>query len=111
MLGLFTMDDSSQFNSEYADGISLIDIQNLSPQEKHLINWIRQKGDCSLLDIAVHLCEDEETTMASLEPLVEKGFLLEVFGEDEPYYRVHFAPKRGRHLPSKLKGILSKKKS
>ncbi len=85
------------------DGLTLMDLQTLPPQQKQIINWIRQQGNCSLLDIAVHFCQDEETIFARLYPLVQKGFLLQEFGDNNDiYFQVKFAPKRPRRVPAEL---------
>ncbi len=92
------MSQTTQFDSSYTDGINLIELKKLPPHERHLINWIRQRDECSLLDIALHLCVDEETAMQTLAPLVRNGFLVEFFNEDGSYYRVRFAPKRSSKI-------------
>jgi hypothetical protein len=85
------------------EGMTWIDLQTLPPYQKKIINWIRQRENCSLLDIAVHFCQDEETIFIRLNPLVKKGFVMQILGDnDNIYYRVIFAPRRPRHIPVEL---------
>ncbi|ACK69622.1 hypothetical protein PCC7424_1171 [Gloeothece citriformis PCC 7424] len=91
------------FELSYSSGLTLSKFKKLSSYQQHLINWIRQKEECSLLEVALHLCQDEETAFKTLEPLVKQGILIQIIHEDESFYRVYFAPKRSRKIPSKLK--------
>lgn len=99
------MSEFIQFEQPYSDGLTLTKLKNLLPYQRQLINWIRQKEECSLLEIALHLCQDEETALKTLEPLVKKGILLQILSEEESYYRIYLAPKRGKKIPSKFKKI------
>jgi hypothetical protein len=85
------------------NGLTLMDLHTLPPQQKQIINWIRQQGNCSLLDMAIHFCQDEETIFIRLTPLVKKGFVIQSLGDNDiVYYRVQFAPKRPRQIPVEL---------
>lgn len=97
------MSDITPFDQPYSDGLTLTKLKSLSSRERQLINWIRQKQECSLLEIALHLCQDEETALKTIDPLVKKGILLQILGEEDSYYRIYFASKRSRKIPSKLK--------
>ncbi|WP_013324566.1 hypothetical protein [Gloeothece verrucosa] len=97
------MSDLTQFDFPYSDGLTLTKFKNLSSYQRQLINWIRQKEECSLLEIALHLCQDEETAFKTLVPLVKQGILIQIMIEEDSYYRVYLAPKRGRKIPAKLK--------
>ena len=70
--------------------------------EQHLINGIRRQNKPSLLDIAIHLCQDEETALKALEPLLERGFVEENIVEKERYYSVTYPPNKGQSLLNKL---------
>lgn len=91
-------------------GLTLIDFYHLTDPHKTIINWIRQRGDCSLLELVVHFCQDEETILNILTPLVEKKFLDQTQEADIIYYRVRLAPRRTRQVPHKIKNLLSKKR-
>lgn len=93
----FSKDESSR-----SSGLSFRDLQKLPDSQQHLINWIRRQNQASLLDIAIHLCQDEDTALNALQPLIKKGFLEEIIEEDEHYYRVTHPPKRGKSLFKKL---------
>ena len=67
----------SKDKSSGSSGLSFRELQKLPKEEQHLINWIRRNNKPSLLDIAIHLCQDEETALNSLQPLLEKGFIEE----------------------------------
>jgi predicted HTH transcriptional regulator len=94
-----------------AMGLTPIDFYHLSEPHKQIINWIRQQGDCSLVELAVHFCQDEETIFNNLSLLVEKGFLEQTQEADGFSYHVRLAARRGRQVPDKLKNLLSKKRS
>ncbi len=85
------------------DGLTLMDLQTLPAQDKQIINWLRQQGNCNLLDMAAHFCQDEETILARLDPLLKKGFIIQESGDNDViYYQVKFAPKRPQKIPLKL---------
>ncbi len=83
-------------------GFNLSDLQQLTHQQRHLVNWIRHQGECSLLDLAVHLCQDEETAEKMLLPLMQKGLIQKIGEGDSALFRVKYAPKRGQPLLKKL---------
>lgn len=83
-------------------------MQKLPKPQHHLVNWIRRQNKVSLLDIAIHLCQDEETAFQTLEPLLEKGFVEETIEREERYYRVTYPPKKGQSL---FKKLVDKKKA
>ncbi|MDJ0728421.1 MAG: hypothetical protein QNJ33_00345 [Crocosphaera sp.] len=93
----FSKDESSR-----SSGLSFRELQKLPKPQHHLVNWIRRQNQASLLDIAIHLCQDEETALKTLQPLLEKGFLEETIKGEERYYRVSYPPKRGQSLFKKL---------
>ncbi|MDJ0661562.1 MAG: hypothetical protein QNJ42_19055 [Crocosphaera sp.] len=99
----FSKDESSR-----SSGLSFRELQKLPKDQHHLVNWIRRQNKASLLDIAIHLCQDEETVLKSLQPLLEKGFLEETVEEEERYYRVTYPPKKGQSL---FKKLVDKKKA
>lgn len=73
------------------------DLHKLSPKDRHLVNWIRRQKECSLLDIAVHLCLDEDTAFKQISSLIEQGFIesLPINPIDnESYFKVNYPPKR-----------------
>ncbi|MDJ0578495.1 hypothetical protein [Crocosphaera sp.] len=92
----------SKDKSSGSSGLSLRELQKLPKEEQHLINWIRRQKQPSLLDIAIHLCQDEETALNALQPLLEKGFVEETIVEEERHYRVTYPPKKGKSLFKKL---------
>lgn len=92
-----------------ASGLNLVDLNQLPDSQRHLLNWMRRKGDCSLQEVATQMGEDEEAARTLLDTLLEKGFVREISG-DSPCYRVNIAAKRGRQLPLKLQQALDKKK-
>ncbi len=98
----------SKDNSSRSSGLSLRELQKLPKEQHHLVNWIRRQNRVSLLDIAVHLCQDEETAFQSLQPLLKKGFLEETITGEERYYRVTYPPKKGQSL---FKKLVDKKKA
>ena len=93
----FSKDESSR-----SSGLTFRDLQKLPEPQHHLINWIRRQNKPSLLDIAIHLCQDEDTALQFLQPLLKKGFLEETIEEEERYYHVTYPPKRGQSLFKKL---------
>ena len=92
----------SKDKSSGSSGLSFRVLQKLPKEEQHLINWIRRNNKPSLLDIAIHLCQDEETALNSLQPLLEKGFIEETIVGEDRYYRVTYPPKKGQSLFKKL---------
>ena len=98
----------SKDGSSHSSGLTFRDLQKLPEPQHHLINWIRRHNKTTLLDIAIHLCQDEETALEFLQPLLKKGFLEETIEEEERYYRVTYPPKRGQSL---FKKLVDKKKA
>lgn len=98
----------AKFSNDKSSGLSLRELQKLPKEEQHLINWIRRQNKPSLLDIAIHLCQDEETALNALQPLLEKRFVEETIVEEERYYRVTYPPKKGKSL---FKKLVDKKKA
>ena len=92
----------SKNESSSSSGLSFTELKKLPEPQHHLINWIRRQNKPSLLDIAVHLCQDEETALKCVQPLLEKGFLEEIIEEGERYYRFVYPPKKGKSLFKKL---------
>ena len=92
----------SKNESSRSSGLSFHELKKLPEPQHHLINWIRRQNKPSLLDIAVHLCQDEETALKCVKPLLEKGFLEEILEEGERYYRFIYPPKKGKTLFKKL---------
>lgn len=88
-------------------GFTYRDLQQLSDAQRHLVNWLRHQGECSLLDIAVHLCQDEDTAAKMLSPLIERGLIQKRGEGEEASYKIKYAPKRGQPV---LKQFLEKKK-
>ena len=98
----------SKEESSPSSGLSFRELQKLPKPQHHLVNWIRRQNKASLLDIAIHLCQDEETAFKTLEPLLEKGFVEETIEEEKRYYRITYPPKKGRSL---FKKLVDKKKA
>ena len=92
----------SKNESSGSSGLSFHELKKLPSPQHHLINWIRRQNKPSLLDIAVHLCQDEETALKCVQPLLEKGFLEESIEQGERYYRFVYPPKKGKSLFKKL---------
>jgi DNA-binding MarR family transcriptional regulator len=105
---MLLMNQISEQQPSKTSGLSLLSLKNLNDKERHLVNWMRHQRICNLLDIAVHICQDEDTAFRMISPLLKKGLVVEIPGDDEPYYRVKIAPKRGHQIPEKLKGLLQK---
>ncbi len=87
-------------------GFTYRDLQQLSDAQRHLVNWLRHQKECSLLDIAVHLCQDEDTAAKMLSPLIEQGLIQKTGEGDEASYKIKYAAKRGKPL---FKQFLQKK--
>lgn len=102
------MNQFSSNESSKSSGLSFRDLQKLPETQRQLINWIRRQNQANLLDIAIHLCQDEDTALQMLTPLIEKGFLKETIENDERYYRVTYPPKRGQSL---FGDLIDKKKA
>jgi predicted HTH transcriptional regulator len=88
--------------NDFIDGLSLKSFLTLPPEHQEIINWIRQQGKCSLEELSVHFCHDEETIFRKLVPLVRQGYLLPRQGENTLYYQVQFPPKRPKKIPLKM---------
>ncbi|MGK7946775.1 MAG: hypothetical protein AB4058_20125 [Microcystaceae cyanobacterium] len=100
------MMNESPLSSSMKKGMSWTDLQKLSTEERNLINWLRRQRECSLLEIAVHFCLDEETAMDQLSPLIKQGFITQLPprpNDDEPYFKIQNSPKRGQPIFKKLK--------
>jgi len=91
-------------------GLSMTDVLTLPGPSRQLITWMMHRGEASLAEVVVHICQvlhenaqkGEEMAWAMLEDLVEQGFVSEREVEGESRYRICLAPKRGRLLPEEI---------
>ena len=89
-------------------GLTLAALSQLPASERHLLNWMRRKGTCTLLEAVAEMGDDEATIEALLSSLVARGFVRTVVTANHPGYQVHLAARRGRELPAKLQQALDK---
>lgn len=83
---------------ERTDGISPLDLLDLSTDLQRVLVQITRAGQISLKDLVRDLALPEGDVRTLTAQLVEKGYLREYMREDEPYYRTYFGRKRVREL-------------
>ncbi len=83
-------------------GISQLDILNLPPPLDSTLNSITRRGVITLSEFSqdLDMAQEQGENLAKL--LVKKGYLRVVEHEDELAYKVRYAPKRKRKVPTKV---------
>jgi hypothetical protein len=98
----------NSFNANSVDtdtqtaGLTLVDALALSPELGDLFRWMTRQKELSLAEVMAFTGESEATSRAMLNSLIRQGFVQEVAIGREPYFRAHFADKRGRQLTENI---------
>lgn len=94
--------NSSGAEAQPNAGLTLADALGLSPELGDLFRWMTRQKDLSLAEVMAFTGENEATSRAMLNSLIRQGFVQEVAIGREPYFRAHFADKRGRQLTENI---------
>lgn len=100
--GLFGRLQAEVTVREKHPGLDMGNILDLPDDEREIITWMLREKSVDLAKMAVHLGQDEAQARATLDALVEKGYIREIDIKGQVEYRVRLKPKRKVNMPSNL---------
>ena len=88
----------------YFAGMSMADVFALSDTQQQLVTWLVReemtgRNTIGLSEMAAYIGQPETTARATLNLMVEQGFIQEVKVGDEIHYSSRLVSRRGRQLP------------
>ena len=110
-MGLFDRLTDELDAKERMDGLSPVDLLDMSRDLRNLIQALARRGESTLATIAEALEQTSEETAALLSALEDKGYVLEREIRGEMHYRTYFARRRRREVPLNLWEALEEKTS
>ena len=97
--------DSLQPEQDRRDDLperTMADVLALPEDLRTIIDYLIERGESELAEVAAHIGQDETSTSALLTDLIEKGFLQEVLAGSKHRYRVRLVSRRRIRLPLDL---------
>ncbi len=107
--GLFGRLQAEVTVREKNPGLDMGNILDLPDGEREIITWMLREKSVDLAHMAAHLGQDETHARATLDSLVEKGYVREIDIKGNVEYRVRLKPKRKVNMPSNLWAALEDK--
>lgn len=110
--GLFGRLQNELNAREKARGLSMADVLSLPDSERKLVNWLLDQQEASFSALVTNAEESKQNVRVMVDALVMQGFLRKIVrgvGEENIYYQVRFARKRGASLPLNLWSALDDK--
>ncbi len=98
-MGLFDRLQSEMETRQRVEGITPMDLLDVSPDLRNVIHHIARRGEMNLTEIVFELDLRPSEARALLETLVEKGYLRAFEVQGEQRYKTFFTRRRGRELP------------
>ena len=98
MGGLFDRLQDEIDSREQPDGLSPIDLLDMSPALAAVIQQIIRKNGMKLDQIATALDQSPQETQKALDELVEKGYVRRVEVKEDIWYKAHFGRKADKTL-------------
>ena len=74
---------------------------DFEPTEMDFVSWLAGREQATLEEVS-HFLQTEQNPQAIVNRLVERGFVSEYRENRQTVYRVHFAARRRRQVPSAL---------
>ncbi len=102
MAGLFNRLQDEIDARDEPGGLSPIDLLDMPKALATVINQIIRKNGIKLEDIAAELNQSSADTKATLDELVEKGYVRRVEVRDQIWYKAHFGRKADKVLSSSI---------
>jgi len=109
MAGIFDRLQAEIEAREKAQGISPVDLLDLSPELRRIVNLITRRGEMSLAELVLELDMKPSEAKQLLNSLVEKGILKAFEVRGELRYKTYFARRRRREVPLNIWEALSEK--
>src|SRR6516225_10179464 len=81
---------------------TMADMLALPEDLRPIIDYLIERGESELAEIAAHIGQDETSTRALLTDLIEKGFVQEMLAGNKFCYRVRLVSRRRIRLPPDL---------
>ena len=110
-MGLFDRLSDELEAKERMDGLSPVDLLDMSRDLRNLIQSLARRGESTLAAIAEAIEQTPEATKELLSALEEKGFVLEREIRGEMHYRTYFARRRRREVSLNIWEALEDKTS
>lgn len=78
-------------------GLSMVEVLTLPTQQRKIVQWMMKRSPegVTLEQVATQISETEQATLASLDELIDQGFVQQTLGYGEVNYRINLAAKRG----------------
>lgn len=106
--GLFGRLQQELTAREKTAGVTMADMLELPPPERHLMNWLMRSGEVSAAAVAMQV-GDPAQAQSLLAGLIARGFVREASSCGELTYQVRLAPRRQRTLPANIWQALTDK--
>jgi len=107
--GLFEWLQRELEEQEKAEGLTMTEILTMPDPLRQLVNWMLRQQSVDFTEIAAFVGEDEATSHAMLETLIERGIVQQVVNDDVARYHVRMASRRGRQIPLDIWQALEEK--
>jgi DNA-binding IclR family transcriptional regulator len=80
----------------------MADVLALPEKLRTIMDYLIERGESELAEIAAHIGQDETSTRALLTDLIEKGFVQKMLADNKHRYRVRLVSRRRIRLPLDL---------
>jgi predicted transcriptional regulator len=82
-------------------GLNFLDMIDFEPTEMDFVSWLAGRKHATLEEVT-HFLQTQQNPQEVVNRLVERGFVSEYRENRQTVYRVHFAARRRRQVPSAL---------
>jgi predicted transcriptional regulator len=97
--------DSLQPEQDRRDDLperTMADVLALPGDWRPIMDYLIERGESELAEVAAHMGQDETSTRAWLTDLIEKGLVQEMLAGSKHRYRVRLVSRRPSRLPLDL---------
>ena len=81
---------------------TMADVLALPEDLRTIMDYLIERGESELAEVAAHIGQDETSTRALLTDLIEQGFVQELLAGRKHRYRVRLVSRRRSRLPLDL---------
>ncbi len=107
--GIFNRVQVELDSRDKSPGLNMMDMLEMPDALRDLLQWMMKQDHVPASDIAARLGKDPAGVRTMLEPLIEKGQVVEFEIKSKLAYRVRLAAKRKRDVPSDIWQALNDK--
>lgn len=107
MAGLFDRLQTEIERRERNEGLSAIDLLEMEPETRRLVQSLARRGALSISEISELLSLPVEDAQAVVDGLVAKGAVAQVELRGEVRYKVYLARRPGQEIPLNIWAALS----